>query len=101
MTTTPTTRLDECKLLLGVTSKDDLLNLLIAQTEDFISDYTHQEIENISPNIIDEIVVYRFNLLGSEGLNSESYSGMSFNYIQDLPTHIYKQLNKLRKVIFR
>lgn len=101
MTTTPTTRLEECKLLLGVTSKDDLLNLLIAQTEDFISDYTHQEIENISPNIIDEIVVYRFNLLGSEGLNSESYSGMSFNYNQDLPTHIYKQLNKLRKVIFR
>jgi len=97
------TQLEKIKLLLGITSnaKDNLLNLLISQTDDFVVDYTNQKVEDISPNLIEEIVVYRFNILGSEGLNSESYSGMSFNYNQDLPSHIYKQLNKFRKVIFR
>lgn len=95
------TTLQKVKLLLDITSndKDNLLNLLISEAEDFQESYTSQTLESIKP-ITEQIVVYRFNLLGSEGLNSESYSGLSFSYDSALPEHIYKHLNKYRKVIF-
>lgn len=100
---TELTQLQKIKLLLGIASndKDILLGLLIDQAEEFCINYTQQDIDNIPESIVDQIVVYRYNLLGTEGLNSESYSGMSFNYNQDLQDHIYKQLNRLRKVIFK
>ena len=71
--------LEKVKLLLGITdnSKDDLLTFLIEQA----------------------IVVYNYNRLGTEGLDSEGYSGVSLNYSADYPEPIIRALKAKRKLI--
>lgn len=92
--------LDNCKTLLQISdsSKDSILNILIKESQDFAEAYTHTD--DVGDSVIEQIVLYRYNLLGNEGLNSESYSGVSFNYEQDLPAYLLKELNPLRKVKF-
>lgn len=40
------------------------------------------------------MVVFRYNRLGTEGLNSESYSGASYNYSDGYPDDIMKALDR-------
>lgn len=85
------------KLLLGLdASKDTLLSLLLSQAEDEAKDYTNNE--NISENLIVQMAIYKYNRLGTEGLNSENYSGVSFNYMSDYPETIVKQLRRFKKL---
>lgn len=89
--------LEEIKLLLGLdASKDTLLSLLLSQAEDEAKDYTNNE--NISENLIVQMAIYKYNRLGTEGLNSENYSGVSFNYMSDYPETIVKQLRRFKKL---
>ena len=89
--------LETMKLLLGLdASKDTLLSLLLSQAEDEAKDYTNNE--NISDNLIVQMAIYKYNRLGTEGLNSENYSGVSFNYLNDYPENIVKQLRRFKKL---
>ena len=45
------------------------------------------------------MVVYNYNRIGTEGLNSESYSGTSYNYTTDYPEQILKMLKRYRKIV--
>lgn len=92
--------LDTIKTLLGISddSKDTLLNVLILQAEGFAKSYTHTASTDAYPEAIAQIVLITYNRLGSEGLSSESYSGVNFNYAEDLPEAIYAQLRAYRKV---
>ena len=93
--------LENIKLLLGISSteKDALLLLLIQQAEDEAKDFTHREDVCELQSTIEKMVVYNYNRLGTEGLNSESYSGVSYNYTTDYHEHILKMLNKYRKIV--
>lgn len=93
--------LENIKLLLGIKndSKDVLLQLLIQQAEDEAKDYTHREEVCELQSTIEKMVVYNYNRLGTEGLNSESYSGMSYNYTSDYPEQILKMLKRYRKIV--
>ena len=90
--------LEDIKLLLGISddSKDSLLNLLLQQSIDYAKTYTHRQDVSVLISIIEQIVVYRYNRIGTEGLTSESYSGLSYHYTEDIPTELVKQLNKYR-----
>ena len=89
------------KLLLGISSteKDNLLTLLIQQAEDEAKDFTHREDVCELQSTIERMVVYNYNRLGTEGLNSESYSGTSYNYASDYPEQILKMLKRYRKIV--
>lgn len=93
--------LDKIKVLLGLTddTKDTLLTILIEQAIEEAIDYTHNEecINKINSTII-EMVVYKYNRIGTEGLNSEGYSGVSFSYTTDYPESIMRALRAKRKV---
>ena len=93
--------LERIKLLLNITddSKDALLNELIERAEEFILNYTNNEgcLESLG-GTESQMVVYDYNRLGTEGLTSENYSGVSFGYTADYPDDIMKQLKKFRKV---
>ena len=93
--------LDNIKLLLGKTDEEDdnLLKLLIQQATDEAKEYTHREDVCELESIIEKMVVYNFNRLGTEGLNSESYSGVNYSYISDYPENIMRVLKKKRKLI--
>lgn len=93
--------LENVKLLLNITdhSKDPLLTLLIEQATEEALNYTHQNSIADLTSAIEKMVVYNYNRLGSEGADSESYSGVSFNYSTDYPENIMRNLRMHRKVI--
>ena len=86
------------KLLLGIgdASKDTLLSLLLEQAKDEAIAYTNNE--ELAENLIVQMAIYKYNRLGTEGLNSENYSGVSFNYMSDYPDNLVKQLRRYKKL---
>lgn len=93
--------LERIKLLLNITdeSKDALLNELIDNATEFATNYTNNEaaIDSLNGTII-AMVIYDYNRMGTEGLTSENYSGVSFGYASGYSDDIMKQLKKYRKV---
>ena len=71
--------LAQLKLILGITddTKDSVLNLLL--------DYATTEF-------------IKYNLLGSEGLGSQSYSGLAETY-DHYPPELIKAMNRYRRVV--
>ena len=89
------------KVLLNITdaNKDDLLNLLIEQATAEALDYTHtNDVSKLASSII-QMVVYKYNRLGTEGVDSEDYSGIAFTYSADYPESIMRGLRAKRKVV--
>lgn len=88
--------LDRIKILLGIpaedTSKDDLLAVLLDEAEDDARMITRRDRLFGMESVIERMVVYLFNRLGTEGLNSESYSGASYNYKDGYPEDIMDAL---------
>lgn len=93
--------LAKIKLLLGITTsdKDTLLNLLIENATNEAMLYTHNENVEVLENAIVQMCVYNYNRLGSEGVDSENYSGVSYNYSADYPENVMRMLKSKRKVI--
>lgn len=91
--------LQQIKLLLGITdsSKDQLLTLLIAQCQQDIKNYTHNDLSDMD-SVLCQMVVHRYNRLGTEGVSSESFSGVSYGY-SDYPEFIIAQLKSHRKLM--
>jgi len=92
--------LNKIKLLLGLTdtSKDELITLLLESATEEVINYTHNDDLAGMGNCICQMVVYNYNRIGTEGLNSESYSGVNFNYSQSYPEGIMSQLKAHRKL---
>ena len=92
--------LHKLKLLLGIydISKDELLQLIIDQCTDNAIAYTHNNDTESMESIILEMCVYRYNLIGSEGLTRENYSGTGYIYQYDYPDYVYSQLRAFRKI---
>ena len=93
--------LDKIKTLLGITAddKNDLLTLLIEQATEEAILFTHNDsLEDLNTAII-KMVVYNYNRLGTEGVDSENYSGVSFNYSADYPDSIIRMLKAKRKLV--
>lgn len=93
--------LEKLKVLLGLTNneKDNLLTILIEQTTEEAIAYTHNDNFEELCSIILSMCIYHYNRLGSEGLDSEGYSGVSFNYSNDYPEPIIRALKAKRKLI--
>jgi len=94
--------LENIKLLLGLSddnSKDDILMVLIERAINEAKNYTHNDSIVNYENVINDMVIYSFNRLGTEGLSKESYSGVSFDYSSDYPESILRQLRSHRKIM--
>lgn len=95
--------LNKIKIALDISAKDkdDLLNLMIEDVQEFILNYCNiKELPGKAESLIRRIVVIRYNIMGSEGLSSESYSGISQSFIDGLPKDIKQELGAIRKVKF-
>lgn len=93
--------LENIKLLLGLAddSKDDLLTLLIQQAIEEAINFTHNDDLSDLHTAIERMVVYNYNRIGTEGVDSEGYSGVSFNYTEDYPDSIMRILKSKRKIV--
>ena len=93
--------LEDVKALLGIegTDKDRILQLLITQAIDEAKDFTHREDIYPLQSTIEKMVIFNYNKMGVEGLDSESYSGQSYHYYADYPESIMRTLKRYRKLI--
>ena len=94
--------IDKVKLYLNIpiddTSKDNLLLLLIEQSENEFCAYCNREdVPTLAANAIIDMVVIKYNLMGQEGYASTSFSGAS-ETISNYPPQLIKSLNRWRKV---
>ena len=91
--------LNDIKTLLGLTddSKDEILTLLLELATDDAISKTGCVDKKLLASVIIEMVIYKYNRLGTEGLESENYSGVSYKYISDYPDYILSALDNIKK----
>lgn len=90
--------LEQIKLLSSNTN-EALISLIIEKTIIEISDYTNIDFDENNQsmiNVLVDMVVVKLNRLGTEGIASQSYSGVSESYIDEYPHYILKQLNSIK-----
>ena len=91
--------LENIKLLLGIASneKDKLIQLLINHAIDDAKEISGREDIYTMSSLIEKMVVFNYNRLGTEGLESESYSGVNYHYSQDYPEAILRSLKQFKR----
>lgn len=81
------------------TYTDDLINLFIDDTTKEVKIYCNREDIDVElESIIRKIVIIKLNRMNSEGLSSQSYSGVSESFIDGYPQDIITVLNRKRKL---
>lgn len=81
------------------TYTDDLINLFIEDTTKEVKIYCNREdIDTELESVIRRIVIIKLNRMNSEGLSSQSYSGVSESFIDGYPQDIISILNRKRKL---
>lgn len=93
--------IDEIKLLLGdaaVNYSDDLIGLCLKQAIAEVEGYCNREIDYELEMIAEKIAIIKLNRMNTEGLASQSFSGVSESYIDGYPQDILNVLNRKRKI---
>lgn len=93
--------LEKIKTLLSITdnSKDALLSILVEDATQYVKDYTHQDTLPIAlESAVRDLVILNYNRQGTEGVTSESFSGVSQSYLDDLPKPLLKKLKSYRRL---
>ncbi len=93
--------LEEIKLLLGDAASNYTeaqiglaLKMSLAEVEAYCNRSLDYELEIIA----EKIAIIKLNRMNTEGLTSQSYSGVSENYIDGYPAEILAVLNRKRKI---
>lgn len=93
--------LEKIKILLGLYSdeKDEALSILISMAKDEAIDYCNlKEYSTKLDSAIIQMVIEKYNRLGTEGTLSVSTSGVSEDYLNGYSKAIVTKLNKNRRV---
>lgn len=92
--------LDKIKLCLtNNTYTDELINLFIEDTITEVKVYCNREdIDTELESVIRRIVIIKLNKINTEGLSSQSFSGVSESFIDGYPQDIVSILNRKRKL---
>lgn len=93
--------IEEIKLLLGdaasnYTDAQISLAYKIALAE--VEDYCSREADATLEFLAEKIAIIKLNRMNTEGLASQSYSGISESYIDGYPADILAVLNRKRKI---
>ena len=92
--------LNKIKLLLGINGdeQNETIQLLIELVTDEAKAYCNVDTITGLESIIMQMVVFKYNLLGHEGLTSEAYGGVSYSYSANYPESILSALNAHRRL---
>ena len=93
--------IEEIKILLGdaannYTDAQIALALKMALAE--VEAYCGREADAVLELIAEKIAVIKLNRMNTEGLASQSYSGVSENYLDGYPADVMAVLNRKRKI---
>lgn len=93
--------IEEIKLLLGAAAAnytDAQIGLAYKLALAEVEEYCKRDADSALELVAEEIAVIKLGRMGTEGLASQSYSGVSENYIDGYPAHIQAVLNRKRKI---
>ena len=94
--------IDEVKTLLGNAAAnftDQQIGLALKYAQNEIKDYCNvNALDLVLESVSAKIAVINLNRTNTEGLASQSYSGVSESYINGYPAEILSILNKKRKI---
>lgn len=93
--------IEEIKLLLGDAAgnySDALIGLRLKQAMAEVEAYCHRELDYELELCAQQIAIIKLLRMGSEGLASQSYSGVSESYIDGYPDEVKRILNRKRKM---
>lgn len=93
--------INEIKLLLGDSAAnytDAQINLCLKLALAEVEAYTRREPDAVLELVAQKIAVIKLNRLGTDGLASQSFSGVSESYIDGYPADIVTLLNQKRKI---
>lgn len=93
--------LEDIKTMLGAAASnytDAQIELSIKQATAEIKAYCNRDIDEELETIVERVAVIKLNRMNSEGLASQSYSGISESYVDGYPQDIMAVLNSKRKL---
>lgn len=93
--------IEEIKLQLGDSASnysDALISLVYKQSLAEIEDYCGRDADTIMEYVAQRITVIKLNRINTEGLASQSFSGVNESYIDGYPADILAILNRKRKI---
>ena len=93
--------IEEIRLLLGdaadnYTDAQIALAYKISLSE--VEEYCNRELDAALELVAEKIAVIKLNRINTEGLASQSYSGVSESYLDNYPAEILTVLNRKRKI---
>lgn len=95
--------IEEIKLMLGEAAgnyTDAQIGLAFKRALVEVEDYCKRDADEVLTLVAEEIAVIKLLRQGTEGIESQSASGVSENYINGYPDDIKMILNRKRKVKF-
>lgn len=93
--------IEEIKVLLGDAASnytDAQIGLCAKMALAEVEAYCNRPVDYELEIIVDRIAIIKLNRLNTEGLSSQSYSGVSESYIDGYPADIQAVLNRKRKI---
>ena len=93
--------IEDIKILLGAAAanfSDALITLCFKQAAAEVEAYCRRELDYELEAIAQRITIIKLNRINTEGLASQSYSGVSESYIDGYPADIIAALNRKRKL---
>lgn len=95
--------LEEIKLLLGEAAanySDAQISLAYKIALNEVEEYCKRDADIALELVAEQIAVIKLNRMGTEGLASQAYSGVSESFVDGYPDEIKAVLNRKRKVKF-
>lgn len=93
--------IEEIRLLLGDASdnfSDAQISLCLKLALAEVEAYCNREVDPTLELVAQKIAIIKLNRMNTEGLASQSYSGVSESYIDGYPAEILSVLNRKRKI---
>lgn len=93
--------LSEIKTMLGDSAEnytDTQIDLAYRLASTEVKEYCNRDLDETLKLIAEQIAVIKLNRTNTEGLASQSYSGVSESYISGYPVEIQQILNRKRKL---
>ena len=93
--------IEEIKLMLGDAAanySDAQIGLAAKMAMAEVQGYCNRELDYELEIIAERIAIIKLNRIGTEGLTSQSYSGVSESYINGYPADMMQVLNRKRRI---
>lgn len=94
--------IEDIKLMLGDAAdnySDAQISLALRMAVTEVESYCRRSADDELQIVAEKIAVIRLNRMNTEGLASQSYSGVNESYVDGYPADILAVLNRKRKVI--